>query len=474
MRTSGWYGQLFGLAAVLGCPWGLLGSVAAAQTAASTEILAEPTSYTDVLDAFEPADPFDIRISWGYEASTTRGTVQRELATGAGDGRAGSRYVDIADSEYATKRLTLDVEVGVFRDLMVFFQLPFVLEHDRSLHLPGEAAKDGSLQREQIDAALLEPLPTDGHPEIFRLRNGVASQPRDGIPSVSFGLAWSVFNQYRSRNVPTWTLRFASEVGTGAIMLPCVLNDEPDPSEMELDSDDSTCPRGVSQGTIRTEFGSRWSYRYRVVEPYLGVEYVHSFVGAAGDTFRPTGDLEGDVDSDPPSEMTFTSGVAVIPWENRSRFQRLSVDARFSATYVSAGRDYSPLFDALGASQNEYLTSLNRTQPGDQGEDVRFTGLTRVEDHARIGARLTLLIQAARYVRFQLGTGIAYAAPHLLTGASPCNLDVEAAEGDPRRGTCLQGISNPSYRAVIDEPGKRFRLDGALTLDISAAASGQF
>jgi hypothetical protein len=192
--------------------------------------------------------------------------------------------------------------------------------------------------------------------------------------------------------------------------------------------------------------------------------------------YEPAGELAGAVDPDPPSRSDATLGVAIIPWEDRGRFQRFEVDLKGQASLISSGRDTSPLFDALGASNNLHLTEPNydRVASDPARVDVDFNGVTNVEAHAELAFDAELVMRAARYVRFSLGMGFAYLTPHLITGAPACNTGVAPGMGDTRVGGCEAGILNPLHRPAIDAPGRRFRLDGQLLFRLLAAATGQF
>lgn len=189
----------------------------------------------------------------------------------------------------------------------------------------------------------------------------------------------------------------------------------------------------------------------------------------------PLEEAAGLSHAQPPRRAEVLVGSAWIPWEDRARHQRIALDLQAHGAYVSAGRDYTPLFDVLGASRSPYLTAPNYASPGNaDAAEWPFTGVTDVEAHGRLGFRAGLELQAARYVRFLMGMGFTYTTPHLLTGSGRCNAEVSAADDDPRRGGCSNGIVNPSHRPVIDVPGRRFRLDGAFTLDFYVTAIGQF
>jgi hypothetical protein len=167
-----------------------------------------------------------------------------------------------------------------------------------------------------------------------------------------------------------------------------------------------------------------------------------------------------------------TLGAAIIPWEDRVRWQRLEIDVRGAAAFNSAGLDYSPLFDALGTSKNPYLSLANTVVGGDG--NVRFTGITNVEAYARLGLDTAVVVRAARYVRFVLGGGFAYLTSHRITGAPACDTSVTPSPVDARVGDCDSGIVNPVYRPAIDAPGKRFQLDGAVALHFQLSASAMF
>jgi hypothetical protein len=134
------------------------------------------------------------------------------------------------------------------------------------------------------------------------------------------------------------------------------------------------------------------------------------------------------------------------------------------------------LFDALGSSSSPFLTEKNSDHlvANSPGRKVPFTGLTNADAHARVGLETALVMQAAQYVRFRLGFGLAFVSPYLLTNTVRCNADSHAANGDPRAGDCYPNLWNPQYRPVIDLPGQRFRLVDDVVFDLFATAIGQF
>ncbi len=423
---------------------------------AAPRVMSEPTEYTDVIDAFDAPDPFDINMHLAFMRSVESSSIDREVAGGPG-----TRYTHVADSTQTLNSLLLGVDVGLYQDLMVFVRLPLVLSDTRSLRLPS-GGTCGSGPCAAIDAALRDvPAADSGSGYLFD--PSFTSPTRSGVPDMDIGVSYGITNQFRKATLPTWVVSAQNRLSIGHVMEPCASG--------------TGCNGGISRGTARILLESRWSYRVRYLEPYLGVSYAHEWATSGKSGFSPGGALPGYVDITPPHVLEGTLGVSIIPWEERGRFQRFAIDLRGRASYVSAGRDYTPLFDALGVSPSAFLTTPNSDQlvtGGSGGKRVPFTGLSNVDAHMKLGVETAFVMQAAQYIRFRLGFGFAYQSAHLLTNADRCNADVHVALGDPRGGSCAPSAWNPLYRPVIDLPGQRFRLSGDLIFDLFAAAVAQF
>ena len=246
----------------------------------------------------------------------------------------------------------------------------------------------------------------------------------------------------------------------------------------------STSDPGINRGTNAIRVETRASRRVQSVEPYGGIAFMAEFPSASGRTFAPAGEIQGLMNRIPPLTAELTAGMSVIPWEEREGFRRFVIDARLTGAYVSEGRDYSPLFDALGSSMDPQLAqarSVYVDAAGTLTRDLYFYGITTTEAHARLGGRLALEVQAARYVRFAAGAGLYYATPYLLTFADGCNPNVSTG-ADDRRTTTPSGdamcrdrsLVNGDSRQSIDLVGRRFRMDGEFQLDLFAQLIGQF
>ena len=443
-----------------------IGTLSAAPRARADDpplvLMGSPTSYTDVADAFDDDDPFDLNLSLSFERSVTQGTIQREASTSAPGAQT---YVDIADSRTLTNSLVLGLEAGIYQDLMIYARLPLVLSDDRSLR-----GVTGGVAVPELSVPFVSPT-------------------RSGVDTINLGVAWSITNQFRTSWLPTRLVMIEGRFAVGAPLRACSgspIDTAMGTANCRATYGDSGAPGylngdgGISRGTNALRLETRGSHRYRYLEPYAGLAFQIEWPAASDRFFIPSGNLEGVVNSIPPLQGEAVAGLALIPWEQRARQQRFTIDLRGTFAYISEGRSWSPLFDALGTSADtDLVTPICETADGmcvpsdTSRRKGYFYGLTDTQSHARLGGRVAVEMQAARYVKFGFAAGLSYTTAHLLSYADACNPNFDPAEGDARAGNCRSGIINPNYRESIDLPGRRFRLDGAMTFDLSATITAQ-
>ncbi len=439
-------------------------------------LMNEPIDYTDVPDAFEEGDPFDLELTARFDYTSIGGTIQREVTDGldAVGGRQSEAFRDVAEWTWSRSVLDLGVSAGLYHDVAIYLGLPLVLSDARQLRYPGGRT------RGEVDADLTVQPPGGTAAPLFSPQ--FDSPTRAGIDYLRAGLALGIFNQYRDPHLPTWVLRIEGRFNVSPEMVACRQGDsgteclQPDGS-----GGLSVMPGGdpgVGRGTNALRVETRVSRRFRYIEPYMGIGFQVEWPGKASEFFTPGGSLSGYINTIPPILGELTAGVAIVPWEHRGQWQRLSIDLRFLGAYVSEGREYSPLFDALGTSRSPYLAEPNLEGIPDGSRrlrEVEFTGLTDVQSHGRIGGSVAVDFRAAQEVSFRGGFSLTYDTPYFLTYADACNPN-EDPQGpdDPRKGRCRSGIINPHHRTAIDLPGNRFRLDGAWQWGLSIGAVARF
>lgn len=438
-------------------------------------LMRETLAYTDVIDAFDGKDRFDLNVRLEYERLHERGKIAREQRDANGIG-----YAHVADAEHESSRLSLGIDLGLARDLMASIRMPLVLSDARSLDAPAGA------DREELAVDLAG---SPGAPEPL-LSAPLASPPRAGLDYLALGAAYALTNQQRKPWLPTWVVRIEGRRALGTVLSPCrdsengrrcgTNSPEDRDGDSLLDGTFATVGKpGSSRGVSAILLETRFSRRYRHLEPYAGLGLTVEWPSTARDLFPR---IEG-VRTRPGRRSSAALGAAVIPWENRGTFQRIALDLRLEATHVDDGFDYSPLFDALGSASDPDLARarFERVRVSGEGQLTRsgarvpFTGITHIASHLAYGARMGLEVQAARYIRFQVGSALSFVTSHRITGLSACSDDVAfAGASDDDGRMCVRGRADPRHREVIDAPGKRFVLRDQLLLSLFAQATAMF
>ena len=514
----------------------LLGTLLVAVSAGAEEprpvnepsVLAEPGEITQVVDAFDDEDEFDLHLSLGFRQSVRTAKIFRETSiTDPGFVTGGFSQANLNVAEYSetTSRLTPRADIGVYKDIALILRLPIILSNKRELK-----SLDGS-----GSAASGVPLALLGLPGEQLFEVPFESPTRSGIEYLAVGFDFGIMNQTRDASKPTWVVGLEGRFNVSEPMHACSENPESGqvecahPSDINRDgvadeTDDATDAdddlfdeegrplegtfsgsrdAGVSRGVTALELHTYVSRRIKYIEPYAGFATLFEFQNESSD-YGAT-DLQGSLVNHPPLQGTMTVGLNVIPWELRERYQRVTFDFRFSGTYVSEGRDYSELFDALGSSSARSLRAPNyatfqenpdtatREDPDNPvpsvvnpTQKVYFTGLTDVQQHGRYTFSTQFTWQAGQYVKFNLGGSYMIAQSHFLAFDQACNPDF--ASSVARAGPCRRsrqnsdgtttftptGIPNPNYRRVINDPGRRFKVDSSIGFDAWLNATVMF
>jgi hypothetical protein len=448
-------------------------------------LLSETAEITSVVDAFDGDDPFDAHLMVGFRQSWKHANIRRETSLfqpGLSTGGFVARTENVATYSQSTSTLDLGADIGVFRDLALAIRLPLILSDTRELgDLDGSSANPQRLQD-----------PSGG--QLFTVP--FKSPSRSGVDWFSVGLNYAILNQQRDFTKPTWVVGVEGRFAVGERLRACSdtpVNQTdasgktaavkcPDPASPTSDRSNPGISRGM-HGIVASTVISR---RYGYVEPYSGFRFLAEFPRSNTD-FGATNDFQGSLVNHPPLQGTFLMGLEVVPWEHREQFQRLVADFRFSGTYVSPGREYSELFDALGSSSAASLRSPNasayhygpdgRTSvPDPAAQQVFFTGITDQQAYGSFRTSTEITLQVGEYVKFAGGVGLTYNQSHVITTADACNPDFK---NDPATaGPChavtagsaasqpITGIPNPNHRDVIDLPGRRFSVDDTTMVDL--------
>ena len=134
-------------------------------------------------------------------------------------------------------------------------------------------------------------------------------------------------------------------------------------------------------------------------------------------------------------------GAEFLPYVDPARFVRVALQLSFTADYVSEGRVFNELSDAL-----------QKTLYGDE--------------FLRISGTLCARVQASRYAKFHLLATYGHETTHFLTGESiGTDLDgtglveLPGIDTDPAVDVSPNPEQNPNYDFRYDQPGRRFRVE---------------
>ncbi|MCL2824452.1 MAG: hypothetical protein FWD57_10695 [Polyangiaceae bacterium] len=471
-------------------------------------VLNEPGEITAVADAFDDFDPFDLHITVGFQQSWRSTKVMRESYSTVGTLSNGGYTADtmnVAKYSGSTSRLNTRLDIGVYKDFALYLRMPIILRDAYKLE-----GIDGS---ENSFAAIA------GAPGERLFSVPFESPKRSGIEYLAVGFDVDIMSQNRNPTLPTWLFGIEGRFSISEPMRAC--NPSPNQGQVECahpaDVDrngkvsdpwvsstgqsmqlegSNVSPRspGVSRGTTAIELHTYISRRIKYIEPYGGFRAMAEFANSKSD-FPNTG-IEAATVTHPPIEGWVVAGLMVIPWENREMFRRFTIDGRVEAAYRSEGQDYSELFDALGSSDartlrtpnyakftanNESNKAANPSVADTNSEKVYFTGITDVQAHAKFRVSSSLTFQASEYVKFQLGFAYMWVQPHFITMDQPCNSNTNSSPdiAGPCRittktatasGTSYNhtstGRPNPNYRPVINQVGRRYKVDDTSVVDL--------
>jgi hypothetical protein len=455
---------------------------------------AETARFVDVVDSFDAGSQFSVRLTAGYQFQRRDLRIQREMrVSNPGTSLGVPQYGDVADYTRSTHTLLVNAEVGLFHDLALTFGLPLVLSDARKLR-PASGVSAESARNALADGWSEGTGAAARNTTLFDA--SFDSPERSGIDQVRLGLQWSIFNQQRDPNRPTWTLSFEWRPPVGSLLRPCRQSATgtfcPNASSVpETPASGTSAPTaaartapttpdaGISRGLHGIFFQTAIARRLGYIEPYAGMDFLAEFpVSSSGFGYSQT--PTGQLSNFPPLVASLTMGTEIIPWENRETWQRLLIDLRFRGSYFSQGRDYSPLYDALGSSLSRPLNlpgcpSNARDTAGvcQDTRNVYFNGLTTTASHVVLGGSAMVSIQPAKFLRFTIGAAVAWTSPHTITNTDACNPGAPVPANHPEwRGGCVNDSApDPTHRVVIDQPGGRFRTNGDTQVDFFANVS---
>ncbi|MFT6629576.1 MAG: hypothetical protein ACJA1R_002854, partial [Flavobacteriales bacterium] len=269
--------------------------------------------------------------------------------------------------------------------------------------------------------------------------------------------------------------------------------------------------KDVGSGVHEIRFSMAASRVYReVVEPYFEFGAV---LPIAGGNSLFAGRNNNSINQAPGARFDAAIGNEFILFDDPNSGQRYAVLLGVDMGYTIQGRDYSPLFDALGGSSCNGLTAAEAGFPngttgnayrpdpsigadnaacawvvqqpgnviddslGDRGQwAYAHDGITDIEGFARIGGHVGLDLQFSPYVAFRFATVLRWESPHFLNFAD-AGRDANQSgvvELSPVTDGGESVERNPNYNLTMDPVGRRFRVENSLIIDWNATLAFQF
>jgi hypothetical protein len=135
----------------------------------------------------------------------------------------------------------------------------------------------------------------------------------------------------------------------------------------------------------------------------------------------------------PETQVGLWFGSELVPWESIDHQKRFSFDFRLVAEFHSDSRSYSQLSDLLQS-------------------------LTAVQEYARLGGQVGLVIHASRFFRASVDFSLLHDTDHWLTQETLGAPNTPNTSVDP----VTHAGQSPNYDFRYDAPGSRFRLQNAV------------
>jgi hypothetical protein len=363
--------------------------------AAEPRVMREPGEPLQIPDAADERDAFDLETSLVYRIDVETATI-----------RQGG--VDVAGYSRLASLLEPQARIGIWRNVAGTIRLPVALADRRELSTLGDGPSTVTFGGETL-------FPTK-----------FAAPSRSGLRGFASGLLVGVFDQSRTPASPTWTLGLDVEAQIGNPLHACVRS-PPEGQEscadpLDQDRDGVRDPEdppleppldaGMTRESLSIELETRLSRRIRFLEPF-GI-----LSGRVELPFRDSPLLRGAAFALPPVRTSLVLGLGIVPWENRERWSRVWFDARVRGAFLSAGPDFSPVFDAVGTSTAPSVRALTSAD----GRVVGINGVMRRGAHGIIGASTSFSWRASQLIRLGLDLDFEHVTSHAL-GEETCSAE---------------------------------------------------
>jgi len=431
---------------------------------------ARAAEWTDVIDAADGDDPFDITAEVFYRRHLRRAKITREYncdrlarpedqstCQGAPEG---GQVVHVKELRYQrwTHEMVPRLQVGLWKDLALLIEAPVVMQDEQEVRYAGnggDTSPDGS---PAITPANSSVAPDSGQ-QLFAVPTQLPV--RSGFGDMLFKVRFAPVSHERDSSRGEWVLEAGYRAPTG--------------TPMKFGN------VGVGRGVHELELGTSFSRRYRYIEPYSSF-LVNLPVGAS--VKSPFQQYAGSQEYITPGlRARFDFGAELIPYFNRRTGMKFFINLGLGAAYQGEGRDYSELFDALAIGGNACRADPNNItgnrdnknncafynpearfgNPAPQAP-AAFDGVTTVEQFVTVRGNIGFGLHVSQNVKFGASVALAHETEHNLTN-SEIGRDLYKATPEeqgvltPARTPEEAQEHNPTFTPSVDTIGRRIRVE---------------
>lgn len=457
-----------------------------ALTAFAFAALAAPAGAAEITRVQSSGDSrnrFDLEVSVRWDRTQQRSTITRELNE-AGSGMPGGSIGEGDDLRYVRTRNAIvpRIAVGLYHDLELHFEMPYVLNDDRELRyaivdgVPTGGVPPGStIENNGVDAEG-QACTVDERPDLAGVQCPLFPVPQTvyhgaKVGDLQAGLAWAIFNQQRDDTKPSWVVGVDVTFPTAERYEPAKDRSAADwssPFTAEAD------PGPFGEKVWKFDAYTALSRRIGVLDPYFKAHF--TAMAKSSSTYSNCDSPAVTADRTPPltrpaleatsiaaancatwgdeagAKLPWIAGVTfgteLTPYESRREQQKVSLDLRLFADYTSSQRFYNELTDYSGR-------------------------LHQTEGYLTMGGLAGVYLRTSKYVSLRGTASLATRTAHRLTGES-LGRDGDWPALGPGGLTTDPAAMNPNFDWRYDAPGRRFRISEVSVFEISVAGAVQF
>lgn len=469
--------------------------------------------------AYDKDDPFDMALDINYELGQKNTWILREYFNQTGN----IEMINALKFTEWNHMMRLNLAIGVYKDLELTLQLPITISQQATLGfhpgIPG-GAEYQTLQQINVDASAKSygsDSAANKASTLFDMPgNGWKGPSRSGVGDFGVGFRWSPIHNTRHHHYPSWVLGFLFRIPTAPVRK----------------ADNTAVGEGLFQVEMNTAISRRVTRHF---EPYFDLHGKLKVATGKSLFDIPDGGDQTMSYTQPGNELGLKLGAEFKAWEVAKEEKYFAFDVGAGLDFVFRGREYSELFEILGASpcspvdgcqltsyyrevaalQNGYeetykkslaqaesdhpdKTSNDYKQAASAAKDVydqkraalaagtaadakkvgRSDGITDVEQYGVYSFWLGFNLQPVKY--FALGARFMgqVVHPHFLTFADAGkdldgdgNVEYKYSTGSNNGGP---NEYNPKYIEEIDKIGHRFQAGAVFNWSLMFTISGKY